>query len=137
MYTYGFGVNRIFDERKHTADKIYINDYGVKRIRDWFRIVVEIGTSVDVGKNMPPIKGHMNKTGINGSTIYASTERSPEFVTDQSCKRIGQLILGEAPGETVEDNAIEHYFAFGDTELKVTIKILKTGQELTKIIDSL
>jgi len=136
-YTYGYAVYRKFDESKHPAEKIFIDAYGDKCVSDCFEKVVEIGTSVDVGKSMPPIKGHMNKTGITGSKIYASTERNLEFVTDPSCRKIGKLILGEAPGETEEDNAIEHYFAFGDTELKVTIKILKTGQELTKIIDCL
>jgi len=136
-YTYGYSVSRMFDESKHPVEKMFIDDYGDKRVRGCFEKVVEIGTSVDVGKNMPPIEGIMKKAGITASTIYASTERSPEFVTDPSCRMIGQLDLGKAPGETEEDNTFKIYFAFGDTELKVTIKILKTGQELTKIIDCL
>jgi len=136
-YTYGFGVNRLFDESKHPAEKMHVDEYGDKCIQDCFQKIVEIGSSVEVGKYMPAIKGIMRKTGTTSSTIYASTERDPKFTTDPSCRKIGELLLGMAPGETEEENRFEKNVAFGDTEIKVTIKILKTGQVLTKILDCL
>jgi len=79
----------------------------------------------------------MCKDDITVTSIYASTERDPKYITDPSCRFVGELELGEAPGETEDENEIEKYFAFGDTELKVSVKILKTGQVLTKIMDCL
>ena len=136
-YTYGFGVNSRFDERKHPAEKMFVDAYGVRRARDCFQKIVEIGSSVEVGKYMPPMSGVMNTNRTTSSTIFASTERDPKFTTDPSCTRIGKLSLGEAPGETEEENTIEKNIAFGDTEIKFTIKILNTGQVFTKILDCL
>ena len=51
--------------------------------------------------------------------------------------KIGELNLGKAPGETKEENKVEISFAFGDTELKASVKILKTGKVLEKTVDCL
>jgi len=65
--------------------------------------------------------------------IYASTEQDLEYTTDPSCTYVGDLRIGKAPGKTKKENKAKVYFAFGDTELKVSVKILKTGQVLSSV----
>jgi len=137
-YTYGYYATRRFDETIHTPDSMIIDSYGDKRVDHSFWKVVEIGSTVEVGKDIKsPFTYYLCKTGVTLLTIHASTDRDPEYVTDPSCTKVGKLDLGQAPGQTREENKAEIYFAFGDTELKATVKILKTGTVMTKIVDCL
>ena len=136
-YTYGYGLTDFFDESKHTLEKMCIDSNGDNMVNGCFEKIVEIGTSVEVGMDIKTTNSVMCKDDITVTSIYASTERDPKYITDPSCRLVGELELGEAPGETEDENEIEKYFAFGDTELKVSVKILKTGQVLTKIMDCL
>jgi len=137
-FTYGFGAHANFDASKHHQDKMIISSYGDKVVADCFEKVVEIDTSVEVGKDIESSKEwFLNKQGGTSLYIYASTECDPEYITDPSCTKIGELALGDAPGKTLQENKIKVYFAFGDTELKASVKILKTEQVVTKIVDCL
>ena len=136
-YTYGYKKKAPFDESKHPHEKMEVDSYGKQVVKGCFKKIVEIGTSVEVGKTINTPRSSMGKHGRSYFKIYASTERDPLFVTDPSCRLVGRLKLGHAPGETKEENKIEKYFTFGDTELMVSVKILKTGQVLTKVLDCL
>jgi len=137
-YTYGYKAKGQFDERKHPPEKMVMNSYGEKMVDNCFIKVVEIGSSVEVGKDVEaPFTCFLNKTGATSFPIYTSTERDPEYTTDPSCTKVGKLVLKKAPGETQVENKAQVYFAFGDTELRVSVKILKTGEVLTKIVDCL
>ena len=137
-YTYGYGVRRPFDKSKHPPEKMIIGSYGEKLVENCFSKVVEIGSSVEVGNDIKdPTITILNKTGTTSFPIYASTERNPVYTTDPSCTYVGILVLDKAPGETREENEVQVYFAFGDTELKISVKMLKTGEVKTKIVDCL
>jgi len=117
---------------------MFINDYGEKRIDNCFIKVVEIGTSVEVGKDITaPYTSNLNKTGNSSWPIYASTELDSEFTTDPSCTYVGKLEVGKSPGKTQEENIAQVFFVFGDTELKVSVKILKTGEVVSSVFDCL
>ena len=137
-YTYGYLVKNAFNARKHPKEKMLIDSYGDKIVNNCFEKVVEIGTSVEIGKNIAsPSICILNRQGGTWLHIYASTERDPQYTTDPSCTLVGKLSMGESPGETEKENEAQVYFAFGDTELKATVKILKTGKVMTKIVDCL
>jgi len=137
-YTYGYKARYEFDETKHAREKMVIDEYGHKCIENCFAKVVEIDTLVEVGKDIPaPVASYLNKTTRTGFTIYASKERNPAFTTDPSCIKVGKLFLEKASGETKEENKAKVYFAFGDTELKVSVKMLKTGEVFSTTIDCL
>jgi len=117
---------------------MFIGSYGDKRVDDCFEKVVEIDTSVDVGKDIKaPTTLVLHKDNANTLYIYASTERDPEYITDPSCMKVGELPMGSPPGETEDDNAVQVYFTFGDTELKATVNILKTGDLVSKTMNCL
>ena len=136
-YTYGYLLRRAFDPSKHPLEDMFIDSYGVKRITNCFSKVVEIGASVEVGKDITtPFASILGKSGSK-VPIFASTERDIEYTTDPSCTKIGELRVGKAPGETQRDNKAQVYFAFGDTELRASVKILKTGEVITSVFDCL
>jgi len=136
-YTYGFAICIDFDEDEHPPEKMTINSYGKKVVEGAFIKVVEIGTAVDIGKDIQADTMYMDVGCEEKLEIYASTERDPTFTTDPLCTKIGVLNLGKAPGKTMEENAVDIFFTFGGTELKASVKVLKTGQVFTKTINCL
>jgi len=138
QFTYGYGVSRPFDDSKHPLEKLCINSYGDRMANNCFEKVVEIGTSVDVGKDIKaPSALYRQKHKEENLYIYTSTDRKPEYITEPSCTKVGELKLGQATGETKDDNRVHVYFTFGDTELKATVKFLKTGKFVSGTIDCL
>ena len=137
-FTYGYAISVPFNDRKHPLDKLFINSYGKKMADDCFEKVVEIGASVDVGKDIKsPDTLALHKKTVNKINIYASTERDPEYITDHSCRKVGTLELEYTPGESENDNKIQIYFAFGETELKTTVEFLKTGNVVSSTMNCL
>ena len=137
-FTYGYGVTRPFDDSKHPLEKLCINSYGDRMANNCFEKVVEIGTSVDVGKDIKaPSTLYLQKHKEENLSIYTSTDRNPEYITEPSCTKVGELKLGQATGETKDDNRVHVYFTFGDTEIKANVKFLKTGKVVSGTIDCL
>jgi len=137
-HTYGYRVYSNFDASKHSQEMMVIDTYGTKVVDNCFEKVVEKDTSVEVGKDIASSQEYrLSKHGDTTLTIYASTDHNPQYVTEPSCTKVGWLSLGEAPSEKAEENGIQVCFAFGDTELKAKVKILKTGKVMTKIVDCL
>jgi len=136
-YTYGFSGSVHFNADKHPLENMFIDEYGDERISKCFVKVVEIGASVEFGKDIKAPQECILYKDHSIWPIYASTQRDPEYTTDQSCTYVGKLRVGKAPGETKGDNLVQFYFAFGDTELKVSMKILKTGEVLSSVFDCL
>ena len=58
-----------------------------------------------------------------------------KYVTEESCKFLGELLIPLPESDVGQDKNIELSFLFGDTELKVEVKILKTGKEYETTID--
>jgi len=136
-YTYGFALRQPFDESKHPQENMVINSYGQKQARGCFMRIVEIGSSVETFTESKPTHVVLNKGIWTHLKIYRSTSHNPKYTTDHSCTFIGRLIVNETPWETENDNTAEVSFSFGDTELQARVKILKTGEVKTKIIDCL
>ena len=137
-FTYGYAVALPFNNSKHPPELLWISSYGDRMAKHCFKKVVEIGTSVGVGTDIKaPSTSFLNKDGKNIVYIYASTDRDPEYITDPSCTKVGELNMEKVPGETYDDNRVQVYFTFGDTELKATVKFLKTGKVVSKTIDCL
>jgi len=137
-YTYGFAKKIPFEENKHPLEKRIIDSYGDVMVKDVFAKVVEIGTTVDIGKDIRFPKEISMTIGNDVLVeIFTSTESDPEYTTDPSCTKVGVLNLGKAPGQKDEENLVHISFAFGGTELKVSVEILKTGKIITKTLDCL
>ena len=83
----------MYDARKHRLEDMFIDSYGDKRVDSCLKKVVEIYTSVVVGKDIhpPPSRFLLNKQGGTFMRLVSSTERDPEYITDPSCTKVGEL----------------------------------------------
>ena len=134
-YTYGISFSDLFE--KHPQGKAEFNSYGQKIVRHCFKKIIEIGSSVETFAQSDPTQLVLNKDNATSLLAYKSTSPNPQYTTDPSCTEIGRLILDQTPWKTSKDNTFQVRFSFGDTELQATVKILKTGEVHTKIIDCL
>ncbi|WAR11766.1 hypothetical protein MAR_025946 [Mya arenaria] len=65
------------------------------------------------------LKTDLSKTGSQYMVVDLG-EAKPVFVTDAKCKLLGKMSLGK--GRSKEENEIEIYFLFGETELEAVEK---------------
>ena len=136
-YTYGFEVSHKFDSSKHPLERMIVDSYGDEVIVNFFNSVIKKGMSVKTGEEIKIENFCMPRKGNAILKIFASTEQDPEYTTDPSCRLVGTIDVGCALWETKQENMINIYFTFGDTELKACVEILKIGKVLTKVIDCL
>lgn len=104
--------------------------------RDSFEIFVSVGADVEVGgyisKTFWPISS--TDTGIN---IYASPRADPEYVDEDDCIEIGSITIDHSEGRTIDDKKFNVQFYFGQTEIQVLVKILRTGRKFKGRVDFL
>lgn len=71
-------------------------------------------------------------------TLYASDLKSPKYV-DISCTPVGSMTIdiSEVPGDEIADKEVIVGLIFGDTEIKATAEVKKTGQAVSATFDFL
>ncbi|XP_052816567.1 heat shock 70 kDa protein 12B-like isoform X2 [Mya arenaria] len=135
-YTYGFACDVEFDDKIHPVEKKIVNCFGEEKAQDAFLRVVCVDTEVNIGKPIKAPGTHIMSLDEDVNLkVYTSSEAKPVFVTDAKCKLLGKMSLGK--GRSKEENEIEIYFLFGETELEVRVKMVKDGSEIKKVIDCL
>lgn len=103
---------------------------------DVFDKFVEVGDEIPVGHEVRRVYTPMNPRMVE-IPVYCTSDPNPQFVTDPGCEQLGVLSIEFPDGETCEDNNNEVTLIFGDTELVVKAKILRTGLEFFTKIDCL
>ncbi|XP_060603716.1 heat shock 70 kDa protein 12B-like [Ruditapes philippinarum] len=119
-------------DNQSTADKE--SDENV--IHNVFDKFVEVGDGHPVGHEVRRVYIPTNPRMAEIS-VYCTSDPYPQFVTDPGCEQLGVLSIEFPDGETCEDNKNEVTLIFGDTELVVKAKILRTGLEFFTKIDCL
>lgn len=112
------------------------SEQGENVIHDVFDKFVEIGEEIPLGHEVSRVYIPTNPRMVE-IPVYSTTDPDPEFVTDHGCEHLGVLSIKFPDGETCEDNENEVTLIFGDTELVVKAKILRTGLEFFTKIDCL
>ena len=129
--TYGKKTTRRFQPGLHDEKYRFISDTGVRcgQVFDKF-----------VGKDQAVMVGEVTKENCYtptyhdqkeiGLKFYASDLNDPKH-TDQNCQLIGEMDvdLTDVPGDF--DRRVLVSLTFGDTELRATCRVEKTGQILT------
>ena len=135
--TYGIKTTRPFNEAIHD-EKYKIQCPIGFRCDNIFSKHVENGQSVEVGEALPeqcyePIYHNQKIMAVN---VYASDLKDPKY-TDQGCQDLGTLDvdISDVPGDL--DRRVFVKLMFGDTELKATARIEKTGQAVSTTFDFL
>ncbi|XP_052816555.1 heat shock 70 kDa protein 12B-like isoform X1 [Mya arenaria] len=137
-FTYGFAAKVNFDKNIHPIQKKITGSYGEEKVADAFCKVVCVNTEVHIGIPIKvPMKFYLSARAGSVLRIYTSPMPKPVFVTDAKCKKLGEVALGNAKGNSKEENEIEINFLFGETELEVRVKMLNDGSEIKKVIDCL
>lgn len=105
-------------------------------VDDVFDKFVIVGEETPVGYEVKRSYMPLNPRYVE-IPVYCTPNPNPELVTDRGCEKLGVLSIEFPDGETCEDNANEVALIFGDTELTVRAKVLRTGQEFFTRIDCL
>ena len=123
-----------FDETEHDPERktTYLGRTVCKQV---FWPMVKIGDKLPCGKRVSEvIPGSVGQEGAH-ITVLCSADSMTKYVTEESCKFLGELLIPLPESDVGQDKNIELSFLFGDTELKVEVKILKTGKEYETTID--
>lgn len=138
-YTYGIDTTTVFLEGYHDArKKRFMN--GKYRCIDLFDKYVEIGHSVKLGvpqggKMYLPIFEDQDQVGIR---VYACTQPSPMYVTDEGCSELGYIrveILNRSV--PLHRRTVIVYLIVSGTELQVKATEMETGKETASSLDFL
>ncbi|WP_225851287.1 Hsp70 family protein [Streptomyces sp. HPF1205] len=132
-YTYGCDVCRPF-EKGDPPDSKKTDDGGVEVCTTRFRVFVHIGDPVEVDEEVKrvyiPMKNDQTEMPF---PIYRTTEHDPRYVTDRGTVRMGTLVVKLPPAVRKLPRAerkVEVSMRFGGTQIKVTAKVLETGETL-------
>ncbi|XP_069130726.1 heat shock 70 kDa protein 12A-like [Argopecten irradians] len=110
---------------------------GVARCKDVFLIYVEKGQQLTPGHSESQVFRALksNETSLQ-CAVYISDDVNPKYVDDPGCQLLGTLVVPLDP--SVPGPAeIEETLVFGETELFVKAKNIKTGEEYRAQFDIL
>ncbi|XP_071125002.1 heat shock 70 kDa protein 12A-like [Mytilus edulis] len=92
-FTYGIGTTRAFEKGDPESKKIIVD--GVEKCKDVFDKHIEIGQILEVGEDKylqeheyVPLYKDQNSVDF---IFYDTLNKSPKYVTDDGCRRIGSL----------------------------------------------
>ncbi|XP_033742407.1 heat shock 70 kDa protein 12A-like [Pecten maximus] len=130
-FTYGVACNRKFKEGKDKAEYRVKGAKGDSRCLNGFKIFSPKDQSVDLGTAVQKYTFHVSgakETGID-LPVYASEDINPDYVTDESCQRLGILKIEMPDTSRGLDRSVEVEMIFGGTEIEVKAIDTKTKQE--------
>jgi len=127
-HTYGVDTCRTFDPSKHPLEKMIIAD-GKQKCSDIFDKHVTIDDEVKVGLEFEqhiytPLYAKSTKMAID---VYTTKSRNPKFVDERGSRNIGKLTV-KLPDGQKSDKQVAVTLRYGDTELGVSAKVMKTGE---------
>ncbi|XP_063414688.1 heat shock 70 kDa protein 12A-like [Mytilus trossulus] len=121
-FTYGIGTTRAFEKGDPESKKIIVD--GVEKCKDVFDKHIEIGQILEVGEdkyleehNYVPL--YKDQTSVD-FIFYDTLNKSPKYVTDDGCRRIGSLHFKLTDGMTGKRT--------------MALKINNSGTELVSLI---
>jgi len=136
-YTYGVNYMLEFDPEVHPEEKRIQKGDDVK-CKDLFEVFVEEGQLVRTGevisKTYSPATKNQKALVMK---IYVSTKKSPKFVTDEGCWKLGKLVVQLPETEDNTNLDIDEKMIFGETELRVEAVEPVSGKTFTASFDFL
>ena len=131
-YTYGIETQDSFNESLHPRDSKVIID-GEEFASNLFSHFVRINDEVDVNHQ---VSKSFDCVGCHGSaiTVFRTLNANPVFTHELGCERLGTAVV-HCPVGRNRDMCVT--FMFGDTELKVMVKVNQTGEEFHLTLDCL
>lgn len=133
--TYGIAKTVDFDADRHQPSKAQKNASGkltVQVFEVFARADDEVKTSASVTKAVVPTETLQTKL-----EIYCTRNPNPKYITDESCKKVGEVIVEHPDGETMFDKMFKVQFEFGETDIVVTVERLRDNKVYHATIDCL
>lgn len=130
-HTYGIDVYKPFDSSIHPESRKVILD-GIEKCNGCFDLHVPVGKEVFVGEVFGE-KSYMPSTRsgkVIDLNVYTSEKINPEYTDESGCSYLGNLKVDLSKIEKYEDRNIKVKMKYGDTELGVEAKIVKTDDIL-------
>ncbi|KAK3578318.1 hypothetical protein CHS0354_004228 [Potamilus streckersoni] len=138
-YTYGVGTTLPFDNENHDITKRIECEDG-PRCDDIFDKYVEIGQTIalnEATKEKMYVPTTENQSSV-GFSIYASTQKSPKYVTDNGCMKLGYVLINILDKSVPRDQrSFLFSMTFGGTEIEVAAKEKRTGNATKATVDFL
>lgn len=136
--TYGCGINKNFDPKKHDPEKKIVVE-GIAWCKDVFDIVVKENDVVKVGEKKRftrvPIYSDQERISF---PFFTSTNPNVEYTTDSSVgPSIGEVVAYSPDTSKGRNREIELCVFFGGTEIKVTAIDKTSGNAATVYLDFL
>ncbi|XP_060065910.1 heat shock 70 kDa protein 12A-like [Ylistrum balloti] len=130
-FTYGVACNRKFREGKDKEEYRVRGARGDSRCVNGFKIYAQKGTPVELGSSVQKFTFHVSsptETGID-LPVYASDDLNPDYVTNETCQRIGMLRIEMPDTSRGLCREAEVKMIFGGTEIEVEAVDLETKKE--------
>jgi len=124
--TYGIAVGKLFDESKHLPEHKRLIDGEIICI-DVFKVIAKEGETlkIDEKKEIATLKSSHRKRNSKfvrtTFAVYASTEKAPNYTTDDSCKYLGQIKVHPPENGWPENVNYKLVSFFGRTEFEVKV----------------
>lgn len=127
-FTYGVRSSEEFDEDSHPLSSRKIIN-GVSYCSDVFKVLIKQGTEVTTGHRIAETNSPSSNDERNiNIELFLSTDPNPKLVSDLTCMNIGKMQVRLPKGKTKEERAYETSFIFGEIEIMVKVKHLKTEE---------
>jgi actin-like ATPase involved in cell morphogenesis len=137
-FTYGIDTCAEFEEGVDPESKKILLPDGEARCTDRFSVFVRAGDTIATGDTVTheytPLKG--SQTGVDFD-FYVTEEKSPRYIDSPGSHQIGHLSvdLTKVMHLDLERRGIRVAMRFGETEIKSTVTLIATGQQLDHTLD--
>lgn len=135
--TYGMAVSKLYVEGRYPASKAEMIG-GREVVRNVFHSYMAMGAPTKVGQIVKSLPLSVSKGQTHARVrIFSSKDPSPEFVSDEGCSYLGEIVVTIPEMEYEEGETVEVTMTFGGTELHVEATEKKSGKSYKSRFDFL
>lgn len=132
-YTYGVSVQKLFEDGVDPTDRLIVDAKGKMRCKGSFQKIAECDQVVKGNQLIESSKTNTpsSTTGV-GFPLYASTIKTPRYITDKDCFHVGTLNVPfkfDVPENCEKKFKICGYF--GEPEIKIVAEDVDTGESFS------
>ncbi|XP_061169392.1 heat shock 70 kDa protein 12A-like [Saccostrea echinata] len=136
-YSYGVAVDPKFNDSEHPLSNKYIDEEGVARCYDVFSQLISKNTKLPSTGLELTKKGHPTTKDKKHYIVrlYCTEKDNPKII-DENFLPLGRLRIS-VPEHVKGRWSAEHVFTFGMTEIKISARVMETGEAVDGTFDLL
>lgn len=129
QYTYGIRGKTPFNESVHKESLMTVDENGKRKVNGAFIVFVRANESIPVGHQVTVGRDPGKNPLFTTFPVIRSLTPNPVLANEPGCEILGTLKVHHPKGTTKADKKMNVTLIFGDTELKIKVRIRKTGEE--------